>query len=257
MARKTLTDEEKAKKAADKAAKEEAAKEKGNETPASDKDAEVEALKRELAEARAETEKAQAAADDVASMREQLAAMQEQLAAAQRPQVITVAADTEKVQFLWQAEVADDNVTTFGDGGMYGRIVGKTGVFYVPKSDLSRVLNAMNRYFLDQRQLIVISGMTEEEREAMGVDYKEGEILDRKAFARMVELEKGILELYPALCDSHKEMVAKRYNEAYAAGNPHVKRNVVVELNRMARDCGREGDFRDIIEKMNAADLAE
>lgn len=196
-----------------------------------DKDAEIEALKKQLAE------------------------MQKLMEAAARPQVVQIGGDTERVQFLWQAEVADDNVVTFGDGGMYGRIVGKTGTSSVPKTDLSRLLDSMNRFFLDKRWLIVVDGLNETEREMLGVNYSEGEILDRKAFARMVELEGDILEIYPKLCASHKEMVAKRYNEAYQAGNPHVKREVVVELNRLSKVAGsRDGDFTAIIEAMNEAD---
>lgn len=185
----------------------------------------------------------------------QLADIQARLDAASRPQIIQIGQDAAKVQFLWQAEVADDNVVSFGDGGMYGRIVGKTGTFAVPKSDLSRLLDGMNRFFLDKRWLIVLDGLDENEREMMGVNYKEGEILDRQAFAKMVDLGEGILEIYPNLCASHKEMVAKRYNEAYAAGNPHVTRDIVVELNRMSKAAGSaEGDFTAIIEAMNEAD---
>lgn len=40
-----------------------------------------------------------------------------------------VSTSTEQVHFLWMAPVADDNVVQFGDGGMYGNIVGKTGSF--------------------------------------------------------------------------------------------------------------------------------
>lgn len=240
MARKVLTDEEKAKKAAEKAAAkakaeaeakaaEEAAAKKAEEATAQ-KDSEIEALKKVIAD------------------------MQAQLASAQRPQVIQVSQDTERVNFLWQAEVADDNVTVFGEGGLYGRIVGKTGTFSCPKNDLSRLLDSFNRYRLDQRQLIVLDGLTDEEREMLGVNYKEGEILDRRAFAKMVDLGEEMLEIYPKLCDSHKEMVAKRYNEAYADGNPKVTREIVVALHRQAKAAGRGEDFASILAAMNEAD---
>lgn len=192
---------------------------------------------------------------EIEGLKKQLAEMQKMMEAAARPQIVQIGGDTERVQFLWQAEVANDNVVIFGDGGMYGRIVGKTGTFSVPKTDLSRLLDSMNRFFLDKRWLIVVDGLNETEREMLGVNYSEGEILDRKAFARMVELEGEILDIYPKLCASHKEMVAKRYNEAYQTGNPHVKRDVVVELNRLSKAAGsKDGDFTAIIEAMNAAD---
>lgn len=173
------------------------------------------------------------------------------------PQVVQLAQETEKVHFLWQAEVAEDNTVHFGEGGMYGSIVGKTGSFYVPKSDLSRVLTNMNRKFLQDRWLIIVSGLDEEERETLGVNYQEGELLDRKAFAKMVELGDKMLDIYPALCEGHKKMVAQRYADAFAQGSPYVTRERVVALNNLSKRKGHErGDFIGIIEAMNAQDEA-
>lgn len=185
-----------------------------------------------------------------------VAAAMENMKAQQTPQIIQVAADTEKVQFLFQAEVSDENVFEIGPQGMYGRVVGKTGSFFVPKADLSRAMDSMFRLLLAKRWIIAVDGLTDEERDAYGVDYKEGELLDKRAFARMVELGSGILDIYPKLCEGHREMVAKRYHEAYASKSPYVTREIVVELNRLSRELGSEkGDFTDIIESMNAADL--
>ena len=190
-----------------------------------------------------------------ASMTAQLEAMKAQMAAAQAPQIVQVSADVEKIHFLWMAEVADDNVQNFGQGGMYARIVGKRGEFIMPKTELSRILDNMTRACLDKRWLIVISGLNDEEREALGVDYKEGELLDKKAFARMVELEDGILSIYPALCEGHKMMVAKRYYEAWTEHSSHVRRDVVLELKRMTQEAGiKENVFADILQEMNEAD---
>lgn len=171
------------------------------------------------------------------------------------PQIVQVANDTEMVQFLWQAEVSVDNTIAFGEGGIYGQITGKTGSFYVPKRDLSRVLSELNRYFLKKRWLIIVSGLNEEEREALGVNYKEGEILDKKAFAKMVELGDQMLEIYPNLCEGHKKMVAQRYADAYHDGSPYVTRDIVVKLNEMSKTAkNQKGDFIAIIEEMNARD---
>lgn len=188
-------------------------------------------------------------------LRKQLEAMQKQMESLAKPQVVQVMADTEKVHFLWQAEVSDSNVVHFGDGGMYGRIVGKTGSFYVPKSDLSRVLTEVNRLHLKRRWLIIVSGLDDEERVALGVDYKEGELLDKTAFAKMVDLGDAILEIYPNLCDGHKKMVAQRYAEAFHKNNPNVTRERILALNAMSKEAGSEkGDFTPIIEMMNQRD---
>lgn len=204
-------------------------------------------------EVRAEYEKK--LADLQASMMAQLEAIQQQMASNQMPQIVQVAADVEKVRFLWMAPLADDNVTMFGQGGMYARITGPRGEFMVPKPELSRVMDYMTRYFLDKRWLIVISGLNEEEREALGVDYKDGELLDKQAFAKMVELEDKMLDIYPDLCEGHKEMVMKRYYEAWQSHNPHVHRDVVLELKRMTQEAGiKNNTFADIIAEMNEAD---
>ena len=171
------------------------------------------------------------------------------------PQIVQVSSDTEMVQFLWQAEVAEDNTVFFGEGGLYGQVTGKTGSFYVPKKDLSRVLTELNRYFLKKRWLIIVSGLTDEEREVLGVDYKDGELLDKQAFAKMVELGDKMLEIYPNLCEGHKKMVAQRYAEAYQSGSPYVTRNIVVQLNELSKTAKNpKGDFVSIIEEINARD---
>lgn len=171
------------------------------------------------------------------------------------PQVVQVSANTEQVHFLWMAPVADDNVIQFGDGGMYGNIVGKTGSFYVPKPDLSRILTEQNRRFMKERWLIVVSGLNGEEREALGVNYREGELLDKRAFAKMVELGDGLLDIYPTLCEGHKMMAAQMYADAYRQGSRYVTRERTVKLNALSKRKGHEkGDFIAIIEDMNAED---
>lgn len=193
----------------------------------------------------------------IAAMKEemeaQMVSFREALAEAQKPQFIQVAADVEKVQFLFMAEVCDENVYEVGPNGMYGRIVGKTGTFYVPKSDLSRVMDTMFRLLMKKRWIVVVSGMTDEERAAYGVDYRLDEVLKESDFSRIIELGDGILGIYPNLCDGHKEVVEKRYFDAWRSKNPLVNRETVAELNRMAKNAGRDKNaFRTILEEMNA-----
>ena len=204
-------------------------------------------------EIRAEYEKKFAAMQ--AEMAAQLEAMKQQMAAVQAPQIVQVSADVEKVRFLWMAPVANDNVQNFGQGGMYARIEGPRGEFLAPKSELSRVLDNRTRSFLDKRWLIVISGLTQDEREALHVNYTDGELLDKQAFAKMIEMEDKILDIYPDLCDGHKEMVAKRYYEAWRERNPHIRRDVVLELKRLAQEAGvTVNTFNDIVLEMNEQD---
>lgn len=189
------------------------------------------------------------------AMQEQMDAFKDSLSAMQKPQVVQVTASTEQVHFLWMADVADDNIQDFGPGGMYGRIIGKTGEFFVPKNDLSRILDNITRMCMARRWLIVVDGLNEDEREAMGVNYQEGELLDRKAFAKLVEQGDKILEIFPALCEGHKEMVGKRFYEAWTNHSPHINRERIVALNKMAKEAGmKENAFTEILKEMNEKD---
>ncbi len=186
-------------------------------------------------------------------LQRQMEELQRQILSMQKPQVIQVSADTERVYFLWQAEVADYNLVTFGPGGMYGSITGKTGTFSVPKNELSRILDNRNRNYLAKRWLIVLDGLNDEERESLGVAYKDGEIIDRKVFARMVELSKDeICEVYEKLCTPHKEIVGRRFYEAWQAHNEAVTRDKVIALRNITRRQGLEiKAFQTILQEMN------
>lgn len=189
---------------------------------------------------------------EIENLKAQIEQMKQLMAeqAAQPQRIVVTQDNSERVWFLWLAEVADDNQILIGENGQYGRIVGKIGTFYVPKNDLSRIMDSPMRYYLEKRWMIVISGLTEDEREALGVNYKEGEILDEKAFRRIADMGEELLEIFPALCDSHKEMVASRYHEAYMS-DKRIDRRMVVKLNNIYPSEA----FKDIIEDMNAKDL--
>lgn len=186
--------------------------------------------------------------------------------AQQQPQTIVreVSPDVEKVYLLWQADVADYNVEEFGPNGLYGSITGPSGTIMVPKNEWSRFADEKNRRHLERRWLIVLSGMTDEERVMYGCKYSDGEILDKGAFVRVLDLGEQLLTIYPKLCPSHREMVARRFVDAYYAGDARARdRELITALNRISReqykdlpekDMRRKGAFWPIIEGLNAED---
>ena len=181
-----------------------------------------------------------------------------------KAQIVQVMADTEKVTLRFQSECADDNLILFGPNGMYGQITGKSGTMIVPKSDWSRFMTEQVRFLLDTRQLIILSGMDEDEMEMYGCNYREGELLDRNAFAKLLDMGDGLLEIFPGLCRSHKEMIAKRFLTAYENGDVRAQnRELIVQLNQLSKQSSADyaasdprsrGLFTAIIEEMNAQD---
>ena len=191
---------------------------------------------------------------EIENLKARLAMMEGQMAqqAAQPQRIIVAPADSERVWFLWMADVCEENQILIGENGQYGRIVGQTGTFYVPKQDLSRVMDSAFRYYLEHRWLIVLSGLTDEEKEALGVNYREGEVLNEKAFRSIAKMGEDLLEIFPALCEEHKEMVASKYHDAYMAGEP-IKRDMVLKLNKIYPNVA----FKDILEDMNFKEANE
>jgi len=187
----------------------------------------------------------------VAELEDMVRQMREELAD-RRPQVVQVMADTEKVAMRFQSECADDNVAVFGPGGMYGQVTGKTGYVTVPKSEWSRFLTEQVRYLLDSRKLIVLSGLDDDEREMYGVNYREGELLDQRAFTKLLDLGRDLIAIFPRLCRSHQEMIASRFLSAYQKGDYRANdRELIVALNELSKRGGR-GMFAPIIREMNA-----
>lgn len=191
--------------------------------------------------------------DKIVAMQEKMEAMM----ASNSAQPAQYGSKTEQVHFLWQAEVSDDNVVAFGENGIYGRVVGKRGEFYVPKIDMSRVMDSAVRYYLEKRWLVVLDGLTQEERAAYGVEYQDGEILDKTAFSKMLEMRKDILPIYPKLCQGHRDMVASRYFEGWRNGSPYVSRSIVTELKNLAQGEKEKKVFSTILEEMNEKEAAE
>ena len=193
----------------------------------------------------------------LAAQSEILKQLQAQLANS-RPQVVQVMADTEKIVLRWQAEVADENILDLGPSGVYGSITGKTGYASIPKSEWSKFLTGTMKRLIRDRMLIVISGMTDEEREMNGCLYREGELLDEKAFAKLLDTGDDLIAVFPKLCHQHKEMVARRFIEGYDQGRAVARRrDLVVALNEISKEDKAfppRGAFYSIIEKMNAKD---
>lgn len=192
--------------------------------------------------------------NEMAELRAQVARLTEQLNA-RSPQIVQVMADTEKVALRFCSECAPDNVAIFGPGGMYGQVTGQTGMLSVPKTEWSRFMTESVRFLLSSRQLIVLSGLTDDERVMYGVDYKPGELLDEMAFTKLLDMGRELLAVFPKLCRSHQEMVASRFLTASLNGDPRADdRELMKALNTLSQENGQPALFKPIIERMNERD---
>lgn len=156
------------------------------------------------------------------------------------------------VELTFLASVSPNNVCSLGD---YGSLNGVGGYLEIPRKEFgSKFMIPVVRSLLQDRSLIVCSGLSEEERKRYGVDYQEGELLDMSAFDRLLDMPPAELtKLFTKLCPEHKEFAATRFITAYEKGDNRVSREKIEPLNDISKEINPKGMFRPILEGMNKA----
>lgn len=156
------------------------------------------------------------------------------------------------VELTFLASVSPNNVCSLGD---YGSLNGVGGYIEIPRKEFGgKFMTPVARSLLQDRSLIVCSGLSEEERKRYGVDYREGELLDMSAFDRLLDMPPAELtKLFTKLCPEHKEFAATRFITAYEKGDNRVSREKIEPLNDISKEINPKGMFRPILEGMNKA----
>ena len=107
---------------------------------------------------------------------------------------------------------------------------------------------------LRSRELVVLNGLTDIERERFNLEYKEGETLSTKAFYSLLSYGKEqICDIYKKLCEAHKRTVAKIYCDAYFEKHDNRISSVTVKaLNKLSKTVDKNGLFTPILDDMGA-----
>ena len=194
-------------------------------------------------------------------------AIEKALAKQAQQNVIRVSTDIPMVKLLFQCECSPANVINFGVNGKFGSITGKTGKLSITKEAfVGEFRDELVQNLLASRELIVLDGLTDDEREMYGVNYRKGEFMDEKVFSKMVDMGNKILEIYPDLNQTYKDMVAKRFAEEYERNPKRIPRDLIVKLNDMSKksfkdlpkgDMRKKGAFSGVIESMNKAEVED
>lgn len=164
----------------------------------------------------------------------------------QTPQVIQVA-PTENVTLMYMGAVA--NACEIHLPGM-GDIHGSCGTLDVPKRVFFQ--NAGNRItnkMLERRKLIVIDGLTQEERKRYGVSYKEDELLSDTMYMRLLDMStEDLCNLFPKLCPEHQKIVVTLFVTAFQNGDNRISLDQVRALNEVSKSVDPQGLFKPILE---------
>lgn len=180
------------------------------------------------------------------------------------PQVVSIAQEVPQVTLRFQSDCSDENQLMLGVNGKFGIITGKSGTFKVPRDAFfGEFRDSVVQALLASRDLVVLDGLTDEERELYGVKYTDGEVLEPQAFNKLLDMGDELCAVFPKLCMNYKEMVARRFEDAFAKGDKRVTRELVKALNELSKadfaslppeDVRRKGLFHRVITQMNIVD---
>lgn len=223
------------------AAKAKETKEIKEETPAVSEP--VEAEKKTPAETKREYSEAEIQALVAAAVEKALAA---QPAKAEQDTLVTM---------LYIGGIAEG--TTVALEGM-GNIIGDGGMLSVPKKTFFSNLGATANLLLRNRQLIVIDGLTDDERSRYGVLYTEGELMSAAVFQRLLDYSAAELTgIYRNLCKEHREIATRVIHSAAMDGDGRVTPEKLKAILRIDREKGEkgsplEGDLKAIASDVDA-----
>lgn len=197
---------------------------------------------------------------------EAVAKVMAEAAAKQQTNVVQISTGKQLVKMLFLDDCSDDNVLGFGVNNKFGTITGPCGYINVPKDEwLGEFRDNQQQMLLRTRKLIVLDGLTDEERVMHGLDYKPGEVLDEQMFRNLLDHMDELPEIFKKLCPSVRAVVAARLQTAYDAGDPRVlgNRDIIVKLNKISKkdfadapqdDPRREGLLTNIVRGLNKND---
>lgn len=122
----------------------------------------------------------------------------------------------------------------------------------VGKKEFLQNITPLIRTMLENRNLIVLEGLTETERKRYGVNYKEDETLSQDLFYSLWELDEDKkVAVFEKLCDEHKKIVAGMYIDEWTTRGRHsneIYADTVEKMNRASKSVNKNGMFKPIID---------
>ena len=178
--------------------------------------------------------------------------------AQQQPQtvVVTQPQKEENVTLLYMGAVAKGSTVLLGteqNRGL-GEIQGCGGTRTYLRSTFFENLSEPVLRRLKDRRLIVISGLTDEERDRYDLNYTDGELVSKDVYYKLFSWDDDkIFEIFSKACYRHKQIIAMLFMDEYQKGNNRISRELVQRLNNESKKTDKDGMFRQILKDMQRA----
>lgn len=150
------------------------------------------------------------------------------------------------VTILFIAEVSKDNQLELpGYGSMR-----PNSYLEIPKKEFGgKFMSPLARLLIDKRHLLVVDGLTEDERIRWNCAYKEGEVLSERVFDHMLDYETDRLcGIVQRLCDEHKRFVCRRIMQAKKDNDNRISFEKAKAVNALTLHIAEGGLLRTVID---------
>ncbi|PWM20093.1 MAG: hypothetical protein DBX49_01185 [Clostridia bacterium] len=157
------------------------------------------------------------------------------------------------VKMLYIDSCIPNNQIPIGKGRV---ITGSGKTFSVTLTDFEgEFMTAFIQKLIKKRKIIVLDGVTEDMRIQYGCKYAEGEIIKNEGiFDYLLNCPAAEAErLFGELCPEHRELVARRFMEAFENGDNRLDRARIEALNAISKGDAADGvgAFTPILKALN------
>lgn len=165
------------------------------------------------------------------------------------PVVQVTTKNEDMVTLLYMGNVANGSTVHLGD--KLGDIMGRGGTRTVSKTVFFENMtpNVLNR--LKDRRLIVVDGLTDEERERYGVNYESGELAGKDVYFKLLDYDADkVVDIFSKACFRHKQLIASLYADAYNAHDNRINQLLIERLQTASKAVDKDGMFTAILKDM-------
>lgn len=159
--------------------------------------------------------------------------------------VVQVASD-EKVELMFFGVVAEGAPISLGKMGIFNR----AGVpMTVAKKEFFANLGVQASKMLESREVVVLSGLDEDEAQRYQVSYHDGEVLTQKDFYDVKKYdEKKLAELFAPLCPYHKSVVLNIF--AKDVFEEKGEYTTLEKMKALKKICKNDGKLKPLVDAM-------
>lgn len=167
----------------------------------------------------------------------------------QKPSIVQVAED-KYVQLTFIGVIASGTSVNLG---ALGKISRPGTVIDVPKKDFIKSLGVpVIESLLRRREIVVVDGLTDAERERFGLKYGDKEVLSIDEFFNIPQMSaEELSKRMDEVCASHKKVIADVVLEEYfEKRNPRITLAVIKKLSVVAKRNGMGDVFYPALDDM-------